>query len=558
MVLIKAVALFAVAISFASGHGALRAETNKDKADNRGNPLTDEFGRYVKNLMDEWKVLGLSVAVIDDDQVYTQGYGLAILPDTPVKPDTLFLGGSTTKAHVGAALAHLISTGEAKAAFPQGWLTPMSFIIRDDFALQDEWATAHITLDDAASHRTGLPRHDGALIGAAEPNDTTSTHQTNKATVRNLRNLPPTAEPRVTFQYCNFMYIALSHVIETVTGSWLGDVLRRVIWQPLDMQSTFLYYGDARNSGLEIATGYFWDDEAGQYVAVETDPIQFTSGAGAIITNALDYSKWVKCLMHETAPFSAATHRDIRTARMLEVALASDAWGVSNYGLGWEITTFHGEVVYRHDGGTQVFGTNVVWMPGIKFGVVAFSNSGDTGNVVEDLFTQKLVEDRLGIPLQDRHDYNQETKQAVEQLKRDFFNATNLLYPNHGTDPPSFVVDYEVLAGTYSDPGYGAYTFTAEKATITAHAAAGKELPAQQLVATREDLLVPSRLVLRHVVGDYWVAYLVPVLGSELSRAFYAAKFIRGVDGKPSGLEVTWKEGTDRLAAIVTRFERVG
>lgn len=38
----------------------------------RGNPLTAEFGRYVTDLMDEWKVPGLSVAVIDGDEVYSQ------------------------------------------------------------------------------------------------------------------------------------------------------------------------------------------------------------------------------------------------------------------------------------------------------------------------------------------------------------------------------------------------------------------------------------------------------------------------------------------------------
>lgn len=46
---------------------------------------------------------------------------------------------------------------------------------------------------------------------------------------------------------------------------------------------------------IKVATGYYWDDEAQEYVAVETDPIQSSSGAGAIITNVIDYSKWVKC-----------------------------------------------------------------------------------------------------------------------------------------------------------------------------------------------------------------------------------------------------------------------
>ncbi|KAJ3482019.1 hypothetical protein NLG97_g7678 [Lecanicillium saksenae] len=549
----RLVLLGLVATSVASKQRPL--QSHKDKAFHHGNPLTDEFGRYVTDLMDEWKVPGLSVAVIDGEDVYSQGYGFARLPDTPVTPDTLFLGGSTTKAHLAAALAHLISSGDYAAAFPQGWSTPISSIIRDDFVLQDEWATAHITLEDAVSHRTGMPRHDIAWAGTSEPNDTSNPHKTNKATVRNLRNLPPTAEPRVVFQYCNLMFTVLSHVVETVTASWLGDVLRSVIWQPLDMKSTFLSYSEARKSENEIATGYFWDEDAEQYVAVEEDPVQFSSGAGAIITNAVDYSKWVRCLLYETEPFSAATHREIKTARMLAIPNPSPGWGVSSYGLGWQVTTFHGAAVYQHNGGTQNFGTNVFWMPEIKFGVVAFANTAGTGNIIEEILTQKLVEDRLGIPPEDRPDNgSHEQRRQIEQAKRDFDNATNILYPGHATDSPSSKVDYELLAGTYRDAGYGTYSFKVEKLPITGFKGSQGQ---QRLVALRDDLLIPMRLVLQHVVGDYWVAYLLPVLGSSMTRTFYAVKFIIGVDGKPAAFELTWREATDRLSATKTRFERV-
>lgn len=46
----------------------LRSHHN-NKVD-RGNPLSGELGRYVTGLMDKWKVPGLSVAVIDGDEVY--------------------------------------------------------------------------------------------------------------------------------------------------------------------------------------------------------------------------------------------------------------------------------------------------------------------------------------------------------------------------------------------------------------------------------------------------------------------------------------------------------
>ncbi len=56
--------------------------------------------------------------------------------------------------------------------------------------------------------------------------------------MRTLRHLPLTTEPRTKFQYCNQMYVIAFHVIQTLSGSWLGDVLRERIWEPFGMKST--------------------------------------------------------------------------------------------------------------------------------------------------------------------------------------------------------------------------------------------------------------------------------------------------------------------------------
>jgi len=56
--------------------------------------------------------------------------------------------------------------------------------------------------------------------------------------VRSLRYLPLTAEPRTKFQYCNIMFVTVSHVVESLTGVWMGDFLSEKIWEPLGMKST--------------------------------------------------------------------------------------------------------------------------------------------------------------------------------------------------------------------------------------------------------------------------------------------------------------------------------
>jgi CubicO group peptidase (beta-lactamase class C family) len=168
-----------------------------------------------------------------------QGYGIAAYPDTNVTPSTLFYGGSTTKAFTAAAMSLLV---DDNANFSNvQWHTPIVRLIPNDFALSDEYATTHTTIEDALSHRSGLPRHDYSYGGNYDGQKPSI-----KGSVRAMRHLPWTAEPRTKFQYCNQMYAVASHVIETLTGSWLGDVLKERIWGPLNMKATvsllFTYY----------------------------------------------------------------------------------------------------------------------------------------------------------------------------------------------------------------------------------------------------------------------------------------------------------------------------
>lgn len=95
--------------------------------------------------------------------------------------------------------------------------------------LQDDHATTHTTIEDALSHRSGLPRHEPAW---GVPGETAS------SVVKRLRYLPMTAEPRTTFQYCNLMYGVVTDLLETMTGLKLETILREKFWDPLGMAST--------------------------------------------------------------------------------------------------------------------------------------------------------------------------------------------------------------------------------------------------------------------------------------------------------------------------------
>jgi len=326
---------------------------------------------------------------------------MAIFPDTPVDASTLFMVGSTTKAFTAAAMSSIVDDNELYPGIQ--WDTPISKIIRDDFVLQDDYFTTHVTIEDALSHRSGMPRHDMSYGGHYDGHYVTS-----KDVVRSLRYLPLTAELRTKFQYCNMMYIVASYAIETLTGSWLGDVIRTRILGPLDMKSTYFSVTAARKAAEHVAQGYYFQN--GSYYEVPDMKLHQASGAGFIVSNVLDYSKWIRAWMDQAPPISKAGHKSMRTPRTLSTEFGDDsAWtGPCAYSLGWFNGVYKGHEVYWHTGGMEAFGALVVILPKIRYGVVGFGNIAARSNSVEEVLIWHLIDERLGVKENDR--YNWEKK----------------------------------------------------------------------------------------------------------------------------------------------------
>ncbi|KAK5995069.1 hypothetical protein PT974_03462 [Cladobotryum mycophilum] len=489
-------------------------------------PFTKEFATFVHQQLDQWKVPGVSIAVIDGDQVYAEGYGFATLPDIPATPETLWYGASTTKSQTAAVLSTLIDSKNF-TALSKGWSTPISSIIRDDFVLRNEWATNHLTLEDAVSHRTGMTSHDMSLRRAINGKTVTP-----KDVVRNLRNLPSTTEPRVRFIYCNTMFVVLSHVIETVTGKWLGDSFKQLLWGPLGMNSTYFDLHEAKNAPNHLASGYYWDHRDEKFHEASFITVTEISGAGGVISNVLDYAKWVKCLLNQSEPLSAAVHADIRTPRMIYSNQVGSGVDITLYALGWTRTLHQGQVVYMHAGGMHAYGAQVYWLPERKFGIVAFANTALSSNAMEEVISWKLIDDKLNIPQADRFDHSAQWKTGFDRQNQNFKNAVDELYPNSPDPPLPSKLTMEELAGTYYDAGYGKITLRVQPHPDPDRA--GENI----LVAYRPESTFKYSMKFEHVSDQYWILYLMTADGGGYLDQILAAKFRVGVDGMVSGLEV--------------------
>ena len=106
--------------------------------------------------MDKWHVPGLAVAVVQNEETVSRGFGKASLnPPKPCTSETLFDIASSSKSLTAASVALLIADDEK---YPHvQWDATMSSLLPEDFVMSEEDYTANVTVEDVLSHRTGLP-----------------------------------------------------------------------------------------------------------------------------------------------------------------------------------------------------------------------------------------------------------------------------------------------------------------------------------------------------------------------------------------------------------------
>ena len=183
-----------------------------------------EFESLIAEVMEEWKVPGLAVVVVQNGEVaFVRPYGLRdVEAGLKVTTDTQFQLMSISKSFTATGLALLVDEGR------MDWNKPVREYI-PEFRLHDAVATDRLTVRDFLCHHSGLPRHDWIWL----PGDLSAAQM-----LAAMRYLEPNDDIRSTFQYSNLGYFVASMVAERVSGqSWAE--FTRALTDKLHMRVTF-------------------------------------------------------------------------------------------------------------------------------------------------------------------------------------------------------------------------------------------------------------------------------------------------------------------------------
>ncbi len=430
-------ALFLAGPALCTGQSRPSASSTQQAVEAKLQGLDDLASRT----MQEWKVPGLAIAVVQDGKVvYTKGYGFRDLENKlPVTTGTLFPIGSITKSFTALAFAILKDEGKVD------WDQPVRNYL-PEFQMYDPVATEQATPRDLFSHRTGLPRHDlvwySSDFGRAEM-------------VSRLHNLKPNKGFRSAYQYNNLTIMTMGYLEGKITGlGWEGNIRQR-IFAPLGMT----------HSNLSIEEIEKTEDHALPYelkkdlvTKVPYHNIDAIGPAGSINSNVDDMSHYLTLQLGDGkyGDKQIVAESDLHEMHSPQTTIPDPppqfslpGLGHFSYGLAWVVTSYRGHSLVWHNGGIDGFYALLSMLPEDHMGVVVLTNMPN-GQAPETL-AYNIYDRLLGLdplPWFERFkDLKAKGKKQEEDAKKN--KATDR---KAGTHPSHALADY---VGEYQNPGYG-------------------------------------------------------------------------------------------------------
>ena len=333
-----------------------------------GDDRFDQIDAYIAEQMDDSRIPGASIAVIEDGAlVHARGFGDDGHGDQ-ITADTPFWIGSNTKSITALAVMQLAEAGALELDAPVRDYLP-------GFAVADEAASARITVRQLLNQTSGISRHDG--LRAVVDADPDRSIQDVVAGMADLELNRPVGER---FEYANLNSVVLGAVIEAVTGQTWQDYVQVNVFDPLAMTNTYTDKVAAEAAGLSATHRYAFG------FPFETDGEHFPGLAptGYVYTSAADLSRYLALYTNGGVLDGQRVLSDAGIAEMLTPATDERTFTLQSqdfaarYGTGWFIGTFGAASDARwHQGSLPFFTTWMVLLPDTDQAIVVMINAGN-------------------------------------------------------------------------------------------------------------------------------------------------------------------------------------
>jgi len=403
----------------------------------------EKLDTYLAQTLETWKVPGMAIAIVKDDEViFARGYGVKEI-GKPVKVDenTMFAIASNTKAFTSACLAILVD--EEQISWDDKVVDYLPY-----FKLYSPYVTQEFTIRDLLCHRSGLATFSGDLLWYG------TTHS-RKEVISRAQYLQPVFDFRSGYGYQNIMFLAAGEIIPVVTGKSWDDFVKEKFFDPLGMKSTVTSVTElpGRSNVAKPHSG-----SADKNIPIEYINWDNIAPAGSIISSVSDLAKWImlqlnlgslngktyfsEYLAHEM--WSAHTPKTI--SKWSRENMPSRHY--SAYALGWDTYDYHGSKVVTHGGGYDGMISKTVMIPEENLGFVILTNSNTS---LTSCLAYHILDNYFGNNEKDWSAQFLEWKLSSQQRKDDK-DLKSLMARRQSTSPSLPLINY---TGTYGGEMYG-------------------------------------------------------------------------------------------------------
>ncbi|HEY1018171.1 MAG TPA: serine hydrolase domain-containing protein [Sediminibacterium sp.] len=322
----------------------------------------------IKTIMEETKVMGLSVAVVKNNQIiYTHSFGLKDAEThTPLTDDCLFRIASISKSFSATAMMQLAEA--KKLSLEEDMSNLVGFPIRNP-----KYPETVITLRMVLSHRSSINDSQGYFTLDA----------INPAKNPNWAKCYNEYEPGTGYQYCNLNYNMAGTIIEKISGERFDQYIKHHILDPLQLYAGYCvdsldrsrfatiyeYNGDSAKFIASPAAYAPRSKEIAAYVMGYTTPV--FSPTGGMKISASDLARYM--IMHsKQGKYKGKRIISRKSAREMQTPLSDK----ENYGLALLKTDklIPGKTMTGHTGSAYGLYSVMFFQPKEKFGFVVISN----------------------------------------------------------------------------------------------------------------------------------------------------------------------------------------
>jgi CubicO group peptidase (beta-lactamase class C family) len=324
-----------------------------------------EMGDFLRRGMAELHIPGAAIAVVQGGQVvFAEGFGVTkIGSNEPVRRDTRFMIGSSTKPLTTLMMARLVALGKLD------WSTPITKLL-PDFALADPEVTRRLEIRHTASASTGMPRRDLDFVFKFKG-------ITPEQRLEEMKQMKPTTGFGETFQYSNYLvaaggYAAARSYREQGSLREAYDrAMRELVFDPLGMRETDF----AEANGGPAAAPHAPDFEGNTVLidpAIE-ECVRAVAPAGAAWSTVTDMAQYLLLELNrgklpngqQLLPEEALLERRKRGIKIIDKM---------SYGLGLFVSDEDGLNVVHHGGNNWGFSADMYFLPAEDVGVVLLTN----------------------------------------------------------------------------------------------------------------------------------------------------------------------------------------